>query len=308
MTRALAFAAGALALHVALSLLFVATICRDHDVRRMDARWLLGPRPAQVMVAGDSHPRLAVEAPVLGAAINVAVPGEHYEKTTFRVPWLLDHGTRPVETVLLPFDAASFAAFKDDVFEPEAVWGRYVDWAELGARKHRRWDFAQRALKASLAPYVGEWPTVLQYLTASRHFRDPGEAQGVANLVHIEGGVEVARRHFQGADPWNDDMVWAFRRLLDDLRGRGIRVVLVRYPVSRAYFFEAQRLGVDVAKRDALLAEVGAPGVVDHLDFERALFRTPDLFADGDHLNPAGKRQFSRILAERLRALGVLHP
>jgi hypothetical protein len=303
--RALAFVAVGLLLHLALSALFLGTIGREHDARKMDGRWLMGPAPIDVMVAGDSHPRQAVEAPVLGRAINVAVPGEHYLKTTFRVPWLLDHGTRTVSAVLLPFDAVSFASFKDDVFQPEAVWDRYVDWQAIGARKGRRFEYAGRAAKARLAPYLGEWHTLLQYLTASRHFRAQG-GRGIGTLIHFEGGVEAARRHFLGADLRNADMVWAFRRLVDDLRAREVRVVLVRYPVSRAYFAEGRRLGADGALRDELLAELGEPGVVDHLDFERALFGLPEGFVDGDHLNPMGKRRFSRMLADQLLALGVL--
>lgn len=293
-----------LALHGLLCLLFVFGVVRVHDAREMDARWLLGPRAVELMVAGDSHPRFAVEAPVLGSAINVAVPGEHYQKSMYRVPWLLDHGTRPVRSVILPFDAASFASFKDESFQPEAVWGRYVDWAELGAHKHQRWVFAGKAAKASVAPYLGELDTVLQWLTASRHFRDPGGS--MLKVAYFEGGAMAAQRHFAGAQAWDPDMEWAFRRLIGDLTHRGIRVVLVRFPVTRAYAAESRRLGADPSLRDALLAEIAKPGVVDHLDFEGAMFGQPDLFGDGDHLNPIGKRRFSVMLAGELRRLGVL--
>lgn len=302
--RVIGFVACGLAVHVLLSVLFVRYVASDHDALRMDARWLRGPVAVDVMVAGDSHPRQAVEAPVLGSAINVAVPGEHYLKTTFRVPWLLDHGTREVSTVLLPFDAVSFVSFKDDVFHPEVVWDRYVDWRLIGAHKGQRFQYAGKQAKAKLAPYVGEWQTLLQFFTSSRHFRAPGEVG--PTLVRFDSGIEAARRHFSGADLWDADMVWAFRRLLDDLRGRGLRVVLVSYPVHRAYIAEARRLGVDPGRRAELLAEVLEPGRVDHLDFEAALVRAPELFVDGDHLNIPGKRRFSKLLAERLRAMGVL--
>jgi hypothetical protein len=300
-----AFALGGLALHGVLSLLFLAVVVRAHDARQMDARWLLGPRPVEVMVAGDSHPRFAVEAPVLGSAINVAVPGEHYQKSLYRVPWLLDHGTRSVGAVVLPFDAASFASFKDDAYQPEAVWARYVDFDELGAHKGRRWAFALKRAKARAIPYLGELDTVLQWLTASRHFRDPGGAS-LLKVAFFEPGAMAARRHFEGADPWDEDMAWALRRLVDDLVGRGLRVVLVRFPVTRAYAVEAARLGAVPAPRDALATEMVRPGVVDHLDLEGAFFGQPALFGDGDHLNPIGKRRFSQLLASELRRIGVL--
>ncbi|MEQ1505872.1 MAG: hypothetical protein ABMB14_26795 [Myxococcota bacterium] len=300
------FVAIGLAIHLVLSVAFAATIGREHDVRRMDAKWLLGPRPVDVMIAGDSHARFSVEAPILGLAINVAVPGEHYQKSTYRVPWLIDHGTRTVGTVVLPFDAVSFASFKDDSFEPELVWGRYLDWWELGRQKGKYFEFAGRWAKSRIAPYVGEFPTVLQYLTTTRHFRDPTDPQGGLNLTFFENGTDAARRHLEGADVWDPDMEWAFRRLVSELVERRIRVVLVRFPVTRAYAAESRRLGADPALRDQLLTELAKPGVVDHLDFESMFFDSPEMFGDGDHLNPIGKRRFSLTFAEALVRLGVI--
>lgn len=300
------FVALGLLLHLVASVLFVVTVGRTHDVRNMDARWLMGPRPVAVMIAGDSHARFAVEAPVLGSAINVAVPGEHYQKTVYRVPWLLDHGSRTVRAVVLPFDAVTFASFKSASFEPEYVWGRYVDWWDLGAHKDQRFSFAGKWFKARFAPYTGELDVVLQYLTSSAHFRDPTDPQAGLKLNFFEPGQLAARRHLSGAEVWDADMEWAFRRLVDDLVGRGIRVVLVRFPVTRAYAMESRRLGADPALRDALLATVGRPGVVDHVDAESLFFDAPEMFGDGDHLNPIGKRRFSEYLAAELQRLGVL--
>ena len=306
MARTFLFVAGALLIHIALSLGFALTVAREHDVRHMDARWLKGTRPVEVMIAGDSHARFAVEAPVLGRAINVAVPGEHYQKTTYRVPWLLDRGKRRVQTVVLPFDAISFASFKDESFSPEIVWGRYVDFLELGFRKGQPFRYMGRWAKARLAPYVGEMEVMLQYATRSKHFRDPGGEGGALQLTVFESGRRVARRHLQGADPWDEDMEWAFRRLLADLKARGIRVVLVRFPVTRDYAEESRALGADPELRNRLLAEIAEPGVVEHFDYEGLFFDRPVMFSDGDHLSVVGKRKFSQVFASDLRALGIL--
>ncbi len=306
MIRALLFALGGLGLHVALSVLFLLTVGRAHDTREMDARWLAGDRPVRVMIAGDSHARFGVEAPVLGSAINVAVPGEHYLKTLYRVRWLLRNGSRRVQTVVLPFDAASFSSFKSDSFAPEAVWGRYVDFHELGAVKDQRFRYAGKWAKARGAPYVGELQTILQFVTATKHFRDPDDPG--LGLTVTENGATAARRHLEGANPWDPDMEWAFRRILEGCRRARLRVVLVRYPVTALYARESRRLGADPALRDALLEEVLEPGVVDHLDFEDVLFGQVGVFGDGDHLNPFGRRIFSLALADELRGLGVLPP
>lgn len=305
--RTVAFAGILLAIHLALCLVFALTIGREHDVRNMDARWLAGPRPVNVMIAGDSHARFAVEGPVLGAAINVAVPGEHYLKTMYRVPWLLDHGSRRVGAIVLPYDAISFATFKADSYSPELVWGRYIDWFDLGRRKQQRFSFFGKWLKARFAPYVGEFETMEQYLTASKHFRDPtGGGPSPLALQVAEDGTMVAQRHLRGAQPWDPVMEDGFRTLVADILQRGIRIVLVRFPVTRDYAVELRRLGADPSKREALFAEIGRPGVVDQLDYEKLFFGKPEMFADGDHLNPIGKRELSIALARDLYAMGIL--
>jgi hypothetical protein len=221
---------------------------------------------------------------------------------------LLDHGSRGCGAVLLPYDAASFSSFKTDAWGPEAVWGRYADFLELGALRGDRLGYAGRWAKAGAAPYVGELDVALQWLTRSRHFRDPTARDAPWTVADVEGGVEAARRHLLGSDPWDEAMVDALRRLVADLRERGIRVILVRFPVTAAYAKESRRLGADPARRDALLAELQAGGGVDHLDHEALFFGRPDLFGDGDHLAPRGKRLFTDVLARDLARLGVIDP
>ena len=303
---ALAFLLGALGIHLIASAAYVATVGRSHDVRRMDARWLAGPRPVQLMVAGDSHARFAVEAPVLGSAINVAVPGEHYGKTLYRLPWLLRQGSRRVRTVLLPFDAASFSSFKADAFEPEHVWGRYVDFLEVGRQRGAPLLYGGKWAKAKLAPYVGELATVMQLAIGTKHFRNTTDPTNNLGLPFFENGTLAAERHFAGADPFDDDMVWAFERIVEGCRRAGLRIVLVRFPVTRRYAAESRRLGADPADRDVLLQTLAAVEGLEHLDYEDLFFEQPGLFTDGDHLNGWGKRRFSLRLARDLARIGVL--
>jgi hypothetical protein len=209
--------------------------------------------------------------------------------------------------VLLPFDAVTFASFKDDSFSPELVWGRYVNFFELGWRKGQPLRYVGRWAKAKLAPYVGEMEVMLQFATSSKHFRDgDGEGGSPLQLTVFESGERAARRHLQGADPWDPDMEWAFRRLLGELQARKLRVVLVRFPVTEDYAKESRVLGADPVLRDKLLSEIAQPGVVEHLDYEALFFGRPNMFVDGDHLSQTGKRKFSEILASDLRALGIL--
>jgi lysophospholipase L1-like esterase len=123
----------------------------------------------------------------------------------------------------------------------------------------------------------------------------------------LESGDEAARRHFEGAEPWDPDQEWGLRMLVDALRARAVPVVLVRYPLSAGYLEAAHTLGADDGtRRDALFAELAAGGGVRELDFERAFVDRPELFADGDHLNVDGKRTFTALLARALFDAGLL--
>jgi len=297
-TRALAFLAGLLAIHVALSLGFARTVGAAHDATQMDARWSAARGP--VMIAGDSHARFGVES--RGGLVTVAVPGEHYGKSRFRVPALLDR--RPARAVVLPYDAVSFSSFKAERYDPEHVWGRYVDFGQLAIEQQAPLRYGGMALKARLAPWVGELDTVVEYLRGTRHFRG---REGVGGRLAVrERPAEVAARHFEGAEPFDPRMVHALRSLLAELRRRGVRVVLVRFPVSPRYRAAAAALGARSSQRDALLAELLTPGQVDHLDLERLFDARPGAFLDADHLGPRGRRALTRRLRRELATLGAL--
>ncbi|MEO0602650.1 MAG: hypothetical protein AAF211_14505 [Myxococcota bacterium] len=301
----LLFVVGALLVHLGLAAAYTQTIGPAHDASRMDARWLHRESPVDVMIAGASHARFGVEAEVLGPAVNVAVPGEHYGKSRFRVPWLLDRAGHGLEVVVLPFDAASFSPFKATNYSPEYVWGRYVDFGVLAREQGDAVHWAGRALKAYAAPYVGELRTVWQFATGTRHFR---ARQGIAlGLAQIEEPRQIAARHFGGSpETFDPRMVEALRALISELRERRVRVVLVRYPVAPAYRRAAARLGVRSDPRDALLAELLQPGGVEHLDFTTVFDDRPGAFLDADHLGPRGRRAFSRLLRSALVSDGVL--
>ena len=294
-----------LILHVGFSWLYLTRVCVEHEAWIRDTTFLERERDVSVLVVGASHANMAVLDQRLPNTLNIATHGEHYLRMKYRLQWLLEQDPDGIETVLVPFDAAGFTGFKNDHFRPEAVWGRYVPYLELGRERGMPRDYFDMWFRSKLAPYAGELTTLGQFVIGRRAFRRKGSKRKVT--VERQTAAQIAERHVpRKGEAWDPVAVAAFTDIVHGLKDRGIRVVLVSYPVHAAYSKHIQERGVDPADREQLLATLLEPGTVDHVDAE-ALF--PDkrlMFADPDHLSPLGALAFTKHLSIELDALGVL--
>jgi hypothetical protein len=307
--RFLSFLGLALFAHLLLVAAWRQTAGADHAAVRADESFFSGPKRVRILFAGDSHTRNAIEPEALGNVVNVAVGGEHYVKLRYRLQWLLSQDRVQVDAVVLPLEATSFVDWKADSYEPEGVWGRYVDFLEVGRRRGERTAYAGRWVKANLFPYVGEADTWAQYALGAAAFRDEGGGGMFALMSAAQRArqsVEVAERHFDGQRVDDPTMVWAFRSLLRFLEQRDIRVVLVAWPVTRTYYQAALPYGGRQFAREQILQPLLDKGRVEFLDLERVLFDQHTLFLDADHLNPVGARRLSSAIRPKLARMGLL--
>ncbi len=306
-SRIVAWLCGALAMHLVLSLVVLRTVGHDHRAVELDRAMLADDAPLSVLVAGASHARNGVAAEEIGG-LSMAVAGEHVVKTRYRLPWLLDRSERKIDAVILELDAATLGSWKTDDFEPDMIWGRYVPFMELGWRRGEPFDYAAKALRARVAPYVGAWDDLLFWRAGLRAFQDEDDIdrfKGQPPAWMRKSGVEAAKLHHEGQQPIDPMKVWALRTLIADLRARELRVVLVSFPVTREYRAEARKHGATVAKAKAEIADLLSPGEVEHLDHEADFVDQPAAFYDGDHLSGPGRIQLTRALRDELAALGV---
>jgi len=301
----LAFLAIGLLLHSLFYITYTRTVGPSHRVSEVDARWTEEEGPINVLILGGSHARNAVDPSFMSGTTSLAVGGEQYIKTHYRLRYLFAKRDRDVSVVLLPLDAASLSSWKTDSYSPEYVWGKYIDFWEQARIQGKPFAYARMWTKARLFPYAGELETLEQLWVGSRAFKKESQAQVVPPKSERRNGQEAAADHLAGYDHADPALTWALRRIVAELRAREIRVVLVTYPMSAGYSRAARDLGADMSPQHALLAELGAPGAVDHLDFEGLFHGKPDNFYDGDHLSRTGRMRFSRLLRQKLLALGV---
>lgn len=94
----------------------------------------------------------------------------------------------------------------------------------------------------------------------------------------------------------------AFRRLLDELRDRGIRVFLVVQPLHPA---SLRRVALQAREASDVIREVAAATGAVVEDLTDPGWLIPSDFADNVHLNPAGAAKLSTYLGARLSATGA---
>lgn len=308
--RALTFLGILLAVHSALSLVYARIVGPGHKASRSDQIFARGPEHIELLIAGDSHPRTALAPHHLGPrVVNAAVGGEHYVKTFYRLRTLVETTGKQVDTLLLPLDAGSFSGWHAENFAPEYIWGRYVDFLEVGRIRGEPWPYLVRWTKGRLFPYAGELRTLNQIRTKRFGFGEDLPSGNLAQRTELERrglARTQAKEHFHGVDIIDPGLKWAFHGLLDWAEGQGIRVVLVAFPVSRDYGYWADFAGAREKVRAEIVAPLLAEGKHDYIDTSELFWEHDELFSDPHHVNGVGRAIYSRQLQKRLVELGVL--
>lgn len=300
-----------LVLHLMLYVGFVGLVRNGHKAIRGDRAFVLqAPKHIELLICGDSHPRTAIDPDLLGPrVVNLAIGGEHYLKTWYRMRALVERTDRKVDALLLPLDAGSFSSWHAENFAPEYVWGRYVDFLEVGQARGEPGDYVGRQLKAWFFPYAGELRTLNQMRTKRYGFGEelPTGSFGALTLPERRaGGLQAAKDHLLGAEPIDPGLRWAFDQLVAWADARGTKLVFVAFPVTSHYSKWVEKLGIrDRVHREIVEPLLGDPNHVflDHQD----LFRDRDeFFSDPHHLNTAGRIGFSKLLRRELVEKGIL--
>ncbi|MCA9491289.1 MAG: hypothetical protein KC621_15265 [Myxococcales bacterium] len=310
--RLLAFLGYGAVLHLAAVGLYDALVTSGHKALRNDRVFLAGPGDVDVLVLGDSHPRTAIDVRFLGpACASLAIGGQDLVKTWYRFHQLVEQGDKHVGTLVVGLDPSSFSAWRSDLFAPEVVWGRYVDFWELGREQGEPLRYVQPWLEAHVVPYAGELRTFNQLRTRRFGFGDDLPRGFFSALPPVERRAKAlsdAKEHFKDQDLAHPPLRAAWQHLVDWADERGVSVVAVTFPTTPEYEVWVRRAGA----RETMESEVARPFVQadpEHhvwLDWHAAFDAHPEAFADSNHLNAAGRTVLSRRLAEELRRRGLL--
>lgn len=311
--RVIAWCAGLLLLHLALTSAYVSVVGPRHKAARSDQLWFEAPQQLDLVFLGDSHPRSAINPKIMGPTwVNLATGGEHYTKSYYRFRTLYELQPRQVRAVVIPLDPNGFTSWHADQFAPEFVWGKYIDFWELGGLREDRWTFMGKWAKARLVPYAGELRTFNQLRSKRFGFGEAlasGRFDGLRPARRDHQAREQARAHFEGFDPMDPNQRLGFDLLVEWAEENSIPVVAVSYPLTREYLRVIRdELGDPVSiVQSSVVDDLPRthPGVL-HLDYRESYVDNPEMFADPHHLNQRGRAVFTRKLAEDLEHAGIL--
>lgn len=267
------------------------------------------------LILGDSHAKRGLYPSVLGDAFNLSIPGQKYTQTYYVVRSQIEDGSVDLRIVILPADLHTFALWNTDNFAFVRYYAPIANYLEIGWHRGALWLYAVRGLQGRYAPYVGGRQNILSYLATGR----PAVLQWLQDTPMVEGALvdartiaklppdeiverarQRARLHLGDAGPIAPIHEWYFSRTLELCAANDIEVVLVQYPVTRAYL-DAVSERTDIEAFDRRIQALIEPYRNVRLVPSRNLYgKRLDLFIDPDHLNERGATSFSRRIKRRV--------
>lgn len=267
-----------------------------------------------ILIAGDSHPRSDVYPPIIPNSFNVATGGENIICTYYRLRRYIKDGMN-IELVILPIDLHSFSSFRTDRLIDTYWWRNYINYFELGRIKGKLFEYFWIRVGGDFA-YIGGIKNTINQIKIKLGIKEiipihDGHLAGNEDFSKIDDPVYTAKlrvnSHLKGEEIFDRYMVMYFFRTLDLLQQDDVKVVLVRYPISNAYYRMAEKV-MDIDKYNQQVERmIEANGYyIPILDYQDSKFLPKSMFNDADHLNVNGAKYFTRMLKNDLMKLGVV--
>ena len=258
------------------------------------------------LLMGDSYMQGSVNPLVFDSSFNYASSNENFAQSYYKLKNIVEIRKRKPACIILPVDISSFSSFRTDRFRYDPYWIRYIDYFELAKVKNDR-DYIYKWISAIFFSYAGNYDMIFKYFNLLLHGnREPiilGYLPRFDNFNNVKdkqkAAAERADLYLKGFNPWDKDMVWFFRKILEYCTATDIKVILVRLPVTEEYQTEAAKLnppGPFYRKIDSIVWQY--PVVLHEYDFQSYLSGHPEYFRNPDHINNRGAPVFSAMLNE----------
>ena len=301
----------ALALSYGLSRVYERTVLAESDLGLVQSQLQEPEVPIRRLFVGDSHVRRGVVAQRIEGAFNFAALGESYALTYYKLKDALDDPTVSgrVETVILSADLHSFSGYRAGRITNAAYYRPMIDLSEAATRTGLYLEYYSLAPRSAFFAYAGSGLDLLRHLRriATRTHRARPSAGAfeahpgrfIESPDRSEEAETRALAHFGQGQPFDESMFEYFLRSIALIQEKGLRAVVVSYPVTREYAAAASELLAEDPDRRVEAALEGLDGVT-WLRYRETYFDRPQLFADPDHLNLAGAIVLAAQLAEAL--------
>lgn len=309
----MAFITGLISVHFVLVGLYTRIAMPRSRISRLDSQFLGLKGDLDYLFLGDSHCQDDINPNLLNNAFNFASAGENYLQTFYKVRCILRTREDRIGTVVLPLDLHSFSSFRLGRIENPPYWSRYIDFLDLGRDEGQQFKYFREFLEAELFPYLGRGKDCLRLLNTIAKTPLPMKRGYIAfdgrRALRRKSSDGAAKRraslHLEVEDLFAPLFIESFHMCVELCQKRGVRVVLVKYPVSSRYLEEAKRIllanGHSVEEVEKKLVGIASEKhCVEIFDFRDLFLNRDGLFVDPDHLTARGAVRFSETLRARL--------
>lgn len=252
---------------------------------------------------GNSHVMMGLAPRLIPDSVGFATLGEGYMVTYGKLREMLDHRKPQVRAIAMQLDLHSFGASQiDQTGQP--YWAQYADFPRLAADTTRTVPVLMDWLRYKEFPYVGSLSVIAKTLSQDDQLVRDRQVEiltGDFSKHEDKQGLTMLRLHEHVPEgSWYCEESAAYlRRCLRFCRDHGIRVVLIRFPLTRIYWENVFRF-IPIDKWEAKTREILAdfPEVIVW-DYHDVFFDHEEYFTDPNHLNVTGAEIFSKMVRDR---------
>lgn len=285
-----------------------------------------------VVIFGDSRVAFGLSNRILTSeVVNLAGPGENLRQTLIKLMFVLEE-KRNVETILIATDHHITAEYRElqgkktirnliSLVKKEHIMSVFslsefayykallVDFIPLLSNE-KRFEFSNAVLKMASSKVFGTDYQKAIFIDECGDFRRSSYTSWNFNdpVKKINDGVFEVKRKFHST-VFTEELHQVLDEILQLAEKNGIKIVGFTTPQTVEYTNAAektlnensrvsQKIGLHTIKRDPRFMQV--------IDFNRIFEMRPELFENADHLNPEGAKEFSRVIMDQIRLLGLV--
>lgn len=315
--RRLAIAVLFVAIFVAIAFMLRVTynrmLCGDCDQPQADvlAQRAEDLRTVRVLATGDSRMAVGFDPREYPGSYNDGQFGANMAQVYYRLKNSLPLATQ-LDTVFLSIGPYSFVMGPDNPRgintgapllisrEDSAEYGQLTSSVTTEANDESSETSLTHRLLDFLFPYAGQSQTAWD-----RYRMPPVEdsymgyiAREVASQTAPRTGKDRAEAIFRYVDGPSSVAQAYTRKIVELCEREGIKLILVRLPVTPDYVAEMEKFFSSTQYVEWLTSlTAGTTSAVDYIDLHDRLYDRPGAFQDGDHLNASG----ARVVAQTLR-------
>ena len=268
----------------------------------------------EVVFVGDSHFQKGIDAQSFeNSAFNLSFGRASYIQSYYVLKRYIPQ-MPSLKLVVIPVDLHTFSAYKIDDIDTPFFWSRFVDSSEVSRLTGRKIFAGKFNLLTILDKRLGQEYFVKNVTGTIRRFlfREPKpptyEERVWADRKQVadkESALSRAKYHLRDRDAFDEAIFIYFKKILKICKENDIQVVILHMPVSKDYA-EGARKYIKGNEREQLNLDDPAYGtyVCRNLDFHNVYFDRDDFFYyEGDHLNPKGRKAFSKLLERQISGI-----